>query len=72
MGKNLILVNSITSASKGKKLLAENGISANVVRNTFHDSSNGCGYALSVRVDALTAQSILMQGGIKVIDIIED
>ncbi len=72
MHNTLILVNSITHASHGKKVLAKQGIPSNIVRNLSREPAVGCGYALSVRADALVVQGILMQAGIKVIGIMEE
>lgn len=71
MVKPVILVNSITHAMKGQKVLLSYGISSNIVRNLKNVTVRGCGYGLALRSDPLTAQNILMKEGIKVVDIVE-
>lgn len=71
MGKPVILVNSVTHAIRGQKLLSQYGISSNIVRNIAHNATRGCGFGLSVWADPLMVQNILMRGGIKVLDIVE-
>ncbi len=71
MKKPVILVNSVTHAVKGQKLLLGYGISSNIVRNIKKGNTSGCGYGLSLRSDPLEAQNILMKEGIKVLDIVE-
>ncbi len=71
MGKPVILVNSITHAVRGQKLLSQYGISSNIIQNIKHSSTRGCGYGLAVCADPLMVQTILMRGGIKTLDILE-
>ncbi len=71
MGKPVILVNSVTHAVRGQKLLSQYGISSDIVRNITHNATNGCGYGLAFRADPLMVQNILMRGGIKILDILE-
>ena len=63
MGNQKILIGSISYAIKAKRLLAREGISANVVKET--DRTEGCSYGLSFPDrDAYRASAILSQAGI--------
>ncbi len=58
-----ILIGSISYAIKAKRLLAREGISANVVKET--DKTEGCSYGLSFpERDAYRVSAILRQAGI--------
>ena len=71
MGKPVILVNSVTHAVRGQKLLSQYGISSIIVQNIRHNATRGCGYGLTFRADPLVVQNILMRGGIKILDVFE-
>lgn len=64
-----ITLRSVTHAMKGKKLLAEKGIRATVVKSVRSDE--GCGYGLSVSADTVdAAANILQKNRIRIVKII--
>ncbi|MDR2909637.1 MAG: DUF3343 domain-containing protein [Oscillospiraceae bacterium] len=65
-----ILVNSLTTAIRGQKLLGARGIYSTVKKVTNNPYLGGCGYGLEVQGDTRSALSILEGGGIRVIAVV--
>lgn len=65
----VLVVRSVTNAIKGQKILQSNGIEAYVQRNTSPVSRQGCGYVLKIGGNVQTAVNLLMNAGIKVVEI---
>lgn len=60
-----LAVGSVTNAMRGRDLLAQNGIPAQVGRARPNDV-NGCGYTLVVAGDAERARRLLTGAGIRI------
>lgn len=71
VGKNMIIIGSVTYAMKGQKLLAHYGIRSSVERIYRSTGGNGCGYGLLVPSRTDEAEQMLRQGGIPVAERIE-
>ena len=71
MSRPVLLVNSVTFAIKGQELLRQHGISSQIIRSAEFKALAGCGYGIMPFADVLTAQNILMKGGIKVIRVVQ-
>lgn len=67
MKKQLIQVNSITYAIKGRDILKSNGIKAYVERTPADVDRVGCGYSIYVKGDIEKAKDILKSAGIKIV-----
>lgn len=67
VGKQLIMVSSVTYAMKGMSILKEHGFSAEIVRTPRNGGKNGCGYSLYVKNNADEAEGILKEHGIKIL-----
>jgi len=72
MGKELIMVSSITYAYKARDLLNSYGIKAYIQRIPAEYRTNGCGYGVRVSGDAQDIAQLLGKNGIKVRDIIKE
>lgn len=71
MGKQLIMVPSVTYAMKSKKILVNHNISSDIERTPKHKSGKSCGYSLYVPFKTEEAVKILEDNGIKVLGVIE-
>lgn len=71
MKRYVITTGTITYALKGKDLLRKKGIKANVERITSGAGSAGCGYSIIVEGDLKTAEGILRNAAIKILEINE-
>ena len=60
-----LAVGSVTNAMRGRDLLAQNGIAAQVGRARPNDV-NGCGYTLIVVGDVERARRLLSAAGIRI------
>ncbi len=69
MGTNLIMVNSITYAIKGRDLLRSKGYKAYIEKTPGKLDSHGCGYSIVVYVAADEVIDILKQADIKVLGV---
>ncbi len=67
MEKNLIMMSSITNAMRGRELLRQYGINAEIERTPRNSLRQGCGYSLYVPARTDEAMSLLAENGIKVI-----
>ncbi len=68
MEKYLFSTGTVTYAIKAKELLRRKGINAYVERSMANDRI-GCGYGVVVTQDRGTAEQILKQAGIKILDV---
>ena len=66
MGKQLIMVKTITYAIKGRDLLRSMGFTAYIERTPRHYDRAGCGYSIFVSESCEAAIRILQQHGISV------
>lgn len=67
MGKQLIMVKSITYAMKGREILTDNGIKSYIERTPKRSKAYSCGYCLYVPENTDKAEEILQNAGIKVV-----
>lgn len=67
MGRQLILVSSITYAIKGRDLLRSYGYKAYIERVPSSAGHVGCGYCVYVEKDVDGAAQILVENGIRVL-----
>ena len=67
MEKKLVMMSSITNAMRGRELLKQYGISAEIERTPRNSLRQGCGYSLYVPVRTDEAVSLLTENGIRVI-----
>lgn len=68
MEKYIFSTGTVTYAIKAKDLLRKKGIAAYVERSMAKDRI-GCGYGVVATSDRNTAEQILRQGGIKILDV---
>ncbi len=68
MKRYIIATGTVTYAIKGRDLLRKKGYKAKIERKTG-DNSIGCGYAIIFEGDINSAENILKNGGIKILDI---
>lgn len=66
MEKAIFLVGSVTNAMRGKALLEQQGMTAQVQRVLHGQDQNGCGYRLLVSGDSERAMTILERAGLRV------
>ena len=71
MGSFLLTTGSITYAIKGRDILRRAGFKARIERRSAGPGSSGCGYNIVVDGDIKTAESILREAGIKILQINE-
>lgn len=71
MRSYLISTGTITYAIKGRDLLRKKGFKAKIEKTISGKGNLGCGYAIALEGDILTAKSILRNAGIKILDINE-
>ena len=69
MGSNLIMVNSITYAIKGRDLLRSKGFKAYIEKTPGKLDSHGCGYSIVVNVEPSQVTGLLEKADIKVLGI---
>ena len=69
MGSYLLTTGSITYAIKGRDLLRKMGYKARIERRTSGAGSNGCGYNIFLDGDIKTAEAILKEAGVKILQI---
>ncbi len=67
MGKQLIMLTSITYAMKGRAILLNEGISADIERTPKRSGEYSCGYCLYVPRRTDEAEQILKDNGIMVL-----
>ena len=67
MDKHLIMVTSFTSAMRGKEILKNKGIEAEVLRTFNKAVGGGCGYSLRIGSEYKEAEKILREEGIKIL-----
>ena len=60
-----LAVGSVTNAMRGRSLLLQNGISAEIGRSRPNEQT-GCGYTLRIMGDAERAERLLRTAGIRV------
>ena len=68
MQRHIISVSSITYAIKGRDLLRKNGYKANIER-VSGEKALGCGYAILLEGVIETAEELLRQNNVKILDI---
>ncbi len=68
MGKYLIVTGTITYAIRGRDILRQKGYSANMEK-TKSGLGHGCGYSISVSGDIDKIKEILLNAGVKILDI---
>lgn len=72
MGRQLLMVQSVTFAMKGKEILIRNGIFATVQRTPKLNKNESCGYSIAVvNNNKDKALKILAENGITVIGVRE-
>lgn len=65
--ETIIVLTSMTYASKAQELLKRNGISSTLTRNAQIRSIRGCGYGLQINTNHLPeTERILKENGIKI------
>lgn len=69
MANHYIHVGSVTSAMRGKQVLAEQGIRAYLHRASRPADGDGCGYSLLITDDVARAEQILRNKGVRVVRI---
>ncbi len=69
MQHQFVSVSSITYAIKGRDLLRKQGIKAYVEKKTNANGNVGCGYVIVAEGNKNKIAQILMQSGIKIIEI---
>lgn len=67
MNKEMIMVNSITYAIKGRDLLRSKGMKAYVERTPGGIDHAGCGYSIYINGDIDLAEKILKENNIKML-----
>ncbi|HIQ80242.1 MAG TPA: DUF3343 domain-containing protein [Candidatus Scatavimonas merdigallinarum] len=67
VGKQLIMLTSITYAMKGRSILLKHGIAADIERTPKQGEANSCGYSLYVPTRTDEAEKILINNGITVL-----
>lgn len=71
MGKQLIMVTSITYAMKGKSILSNYAIAADIERTPKTGGEKSCGYSLYVPRKIDEAIEILQNEGIKILGVMD-
>lgn len=69
MNKYIISTGTITYAIKGRDLLRQKGFTAHIERRTTGLSSMGCGYNIILKGNLDAARSLLVDAGIKILNI---
>ena len=67
MKKVYIVTGTVTYAIKGRDLLYNNGIKAEI--NKINGASYGCGYAITMYPPIENAVNLLRENGIKILDV---
>ncbi len=63
----IIVLTSMTYATKAQELLKKHGISSCITRNSQIKQIRGCGYGLQIKAELLPqAEEILSENGIKI------
>lgn len=65
--RKLIILQSITQATKGRNLLLKFGIHSDIVKTPKIAGQSTCGYSLSVPYKSDEAMKILMSKGFKIL-----
>ena len=71
MKKYLIVTGTVTYAVKAKDLLHRKGYKSKVEKLSDIKSNHGCGYAISVTGNIEQIKEILINSGVKILEIIE-
>ncbi|MDP4120861.1 MAG: DUF3343 domain-containing protein [Bacillota bacterium] len=67
MGKQLLMLTSVTFAMKGQEILKKKGIQSEIIRTPKRSKTEGCSFSLSVPIGLIDeAQVILKNAGIPV------
>jgi hypothetical protein len=64
-----VKVSSITNATRGERLLHNNGFSAQVKRSSELEPGNGCGYSIFFSGDKDAGVEILRKAGIRIVEV---
>lgn len=64
-------VSSITNAQRGQKLLSSNGIFSSIERIQHPGSTDGCGYTITTSSDNVKAEQLLLDAGIRILEVQE-
>ena len=67
----LIMLQSITYATKARNILLKYGIYSEIVKTPKLKGASSCGYSLSVPYKADTALDVLKSNGVKILGISE-
>lgn len=67
MNWTTIYVSSVTNALRGKTLLEKQGYTAHMQRTSRALETDGCGYSILVRGDAVGAENVLTRAGLRVL-----
>ncbi len=66
MNSTAFQVNSVTYAMRGRTLLEQHGIRAQIRRSTKTTADNGCGYSLIVSGQTEVAEKLLRANGVPI------
>lgn len=67
----IITTGTVTYALKARDILRKNGFKAGIERITAGKGSAGCGYAVIIYGDINTAEKLLREAGVKILEINE-
>ena len=70
MGRDILVLRSMTYAYKAQKILERSWIPSSVIRTPEAYSDRGCSYSLVVRGDPDRAAEILRQNGMQVLRVV--
>ncbi len=71
MKRYLVATGTVTYAIKGRDLLRKKGYKAKIERKSG-ENVHGCGYAIIFEGDIESAESLLRQNGVKILEISEE
>ncbi len=71
MKRYVIATGTVTYAIKGRDLLRKKGYKVKIERKSG-EKIHGCGYAIIFEGDIQTAESLLRQAGVKILEISEE
>lgn len=72
MGKDILVLRSITYAYKAQRILERAFVRGYIIRTPEEHAPSGCSYSLAVSGDGVKAAEILRQNGIQVLKVIRN
>lgn len=72
MAEIQVKVSSVTNATRGRKILENNGFYARIKRSSDIGPKDGCGYSIYFKGNKEKGVELLRNSGIRIVEVIEN